>query len=134
MLEQVGGALAEVGRVGRSSHEHYDGTGYPDGLRGEGIPIESRIITACDAFSAMTTDRAYRRARPASAALEEMLRCAGTQFDPDVVKALSAVIGSPLDDVAESATSPGEEQPRPTNPVARPAPISPTALSAARSA
>jgi putative nucleotidyltransferase with HDIG domain len=115
MLEQVGGVLAEVGRVVRSSHEHYDGTGYPDGLRGESIPIESRIVTACDAFSAMTTDRAYRRARPASAALKEMRRCAGTQFDPDVVKALSAVIGSPVDDITESPTSPGEQPYRATN-------------------
>jgi HD-GYP domain-containing protein (c-di-GMP phosphodiesterase class II) len=92
MLVRVGGALAEVGAVVRSSHEHYDGRGYPDGLRADEIPLESRIIAACDAFSAMTTDRAYRKGRPDYAALEELRRCAGTQFDPDVVRALCAVI------------------------------------------
>jgi len=92
MLVQVGGVLAEVGRVVRSSHEHFDGGGYPDGLRGDEIPIESRIVTTCDAFSAMTTDRPYRRARPPLAALEELQHCAGSQFDPDVVRALVAAL------------------------------------------
>jgi HD-GYP domain-containing protein (c-di-GMP phosphodiesterase class II) len=107
MLVTVGGVLAEVGRIVRCSHEHYDGSGYPDGMRSEQIPIESRIVTACDAFSAMTTDRSYRRARPVSAALEEMRRCAGTQFDPQVVQALCAIVGEhdakTTDPVAELA-------------------------------
>jgi HD-GYP domain-containing protein (c-di-GMP phosphodiesterase class II) len=103
MLLQVGGVLAEVGRVIRSSHEHVDGSGYPDGLRDDEIPIESRIITACDAFSAMTTDRSYRRARPAAAALGELWRCAGTQFDTQVVHALSAVVTRTPVDGAPSA-------------------------------
>src|SRR5258705_7442830 len=62
MLDRVGGVLGEVGRVVRSSHEHFDGSGYPDGLLGEAIPIEARIVSCCDAFSAMTTTRSYRDA------------------------------------------------------------------------
>ena len=85
MLRQVGGILSGIGRLVRSSHERYDGLGYPDGLVGEEIPIESRIVSACDAFSAMTTDRAYRPALTIEAAVEELRRCSGTQFDPNVV-------------------------------------------------
>ena len=92
MLDRVGGVLGEVGRVVRSSHEHFDGSGYPDGLSGEGIPIEARIVCACDAFSAMTTTRSYRKAMSMEAAREELIRNAGTQFDPRVVDALLAVI------------------------------------------
>ena len=88
MLDSVGGALTRAGEIVRSSHEYYDGTGYPDGLAGEAIPIEARICSVCDAFSAMTTDRAYRPAMSEPEALEELRRCAGTQFDPRVVKAL----------------------------------------------
>ena len=60
MLDRVGGLLSEVGRVVRSSHEKWDGTGYPDGLVGEQIPVGSAIVCCCDAFNAMTTDRSYR--------------------------------------------------------------------------
>ena len=63
MLERVGGLLGDVGRLVRSCHEHWDGNGYPDGLAGEAIPLVARIVCACDAFSAMTTDRPYRAAR-----------------------------------------------------------------------
>jgi HD-GYP domain-containing protein (c-di-GMP phosphodiesterase class II) len=94
MLDRVGGVLGEVGRVVRSSHEHYDGTGYPDGLRGEAIPVEARIVACCDAFSAMTTTRSYRRAMSVEAAREELVRNAGTQFDPRVVEALLDFIGN----------------------------------------
>ena len=62
LLQRVGGRLAEVGRIVRSCHEHWDGTGYPDGLAGREIPLVARIVGCCDAFSAMTTDRSYRRA------------------------------------------------------------------------
>lgn len=93
MLEGVGGVLAEVGRIVRSSHEHYDGRGYPDGLVGEAIPIEARICVACDAFSAMTTDRPYRQALTLNAALRELEGNAGTQFDPSVVAVLVAIVG-----------------------------------------
>ena len=89
MLAQVGGALAGVGRYVRWTHEHFDGHGYPDGIAGEQIPIESRIVAVCDAFSAMTTDRAYRPAMPTEAALAELRRCSGSQFDPVVVGALA---------------------------------------------
>jgi putative nucleotidyltransferase with HDIG domain len=69
----------------RSHHEHFDGTGYPDGLRGEAIPIEARIMAVADAFDAMTSDRPYRRALSEQAALDELRRHAGTHFDPRVV-------------------------------------------------
>jgi HD-GYP domain-containing protein (c-di-GMP phosphodiesterase class II) len=92
ILKQVGGALARVARYVRSSHERYDGRGYPDGLAGEAIPIESRIVSVCDAFSAMTTDRPYRHAMPVDVALQELHDSAGTQFDPSVVSALEHVL------------------------------------------
>lgn len=92
MLNRVGGVLAEVGLIVRSSHEHYDGSGYPDGLAGEEIPIEARIVTCCDAFSAMTTTRSYRKAMPLEAALAELHACAGTQFDPQVAEALATIV------------------------------------------
>jgi putative nucleotidyltransferase with HDIG domain len=88
MLERVGGALARVGVVVRASHERWDGGGYPDGLAGEAIPLAARIVSACDAYNAMTTDRSYRRALPVADAIAELERCAGSQFDPAVVAAL----------------------------------------------
>jgi HD-GYP domain-containing protein (c-di-GMP phosphodiesterase class II) len=69
-------------------HEHWDGSGYPHGLRGEQIPIGSRIILVADALDAMTTERSYSRAVGFDAAIEELHRCSGTQFDPTVVAAL----------------------------------------------
>jgi HD-GYP domain-containing protein (c-di-GMP phosphodiesterase class II) len=93
MLERIGGLLAHVGRLVRSCHEHWDGNGYPDQLAGTAIPLVARVVCACDAFSAMTTDRSYRAARTEAESLEEMVRCAGTQFDPDVVAALVRAIG-----------------------------------------
>jgi HD-GYP domain-containing protein (c-di-GMP phosphodiesterase class II) len=92
MLKQVGGTLATVGRYVRASHERYDGHGYPDGLTGEAIPLESRIVCACDSYNAMTTDRPYSAARPVSDALAELHRCSGNQFDPTVVDALDHVL------------------------------------------
>jgi HD-GYP domain-containing protein (c-di-GMP phosphodiesterase class II) len=92
MLCQVGGALVEVGRIVRASHERYDGQGYPDGLTGEEIPLEARIVTACDSYSAMTTDRPYRPARAPADALAELERCAGSQFDPRVVATLRELL------------------------------------------
>jgi HD-GYP domain-containing protein (c-di-GMP phosphodiesterase class II) len=92
MLENVGGVLARVGAIVRASHEDYDGTGYPDGLAGDEIPIEARICSACDAFSAMTTDRPYRPAMPLAEALAELRRCSGTQFDPIVIATLGEMM------------------------------------------
>jgi putative nucleotidyltransferase with HDIG domain len=91
LLKKVGGLLGEVGTIVRSCHERWDGAGYPDGLAGESIPLVARIVCTCDAFSAMTTTRSYRAARSVGEALEELQRCAGTQFDPLVVDALVAV-------------------------------------------
>jgi HD-GYP domain-containing protein (c-di-GMP phosphodiesterase class II) len=91
MLETVGGLLAEIGSLVRSCHERWDGGGYPDGLAGEQIPLVARIVCACDAFSAMTTNRSYRAAMSPGDALVELRRCAGTQFDPRVVDALAAI-------------------------------------------
>jgi putative two-component system response regulator len=71
----------------RHHHERYDGTGYPDGLAGEVIPLEARIVTVADGLDAMTTTRSYRTALSLSQACEEILRCSGTQFDPLVVEA-----------------------------------------------
>jgi HD-GYP domain-containing protein (c-di-GMP phosphodiesterase class II) len=91
MLDRVGGMLGHVGHLVRSCHEHWDGNGYPDKLAGETIPLVARIVCACDALSAMTTDRPYRAARTHDDALAELKRCSGTQFDPQVVTALLRV-------------------------------------------
>ena len=85
-------ALAETARLVRSSHERWDGGGYPDGLGGEAIPLGARIITVCDSFDAMQSVRPYKAGRSTSAALAELRRCAGTQFDPAVVEAFCAVV------------------------------------------
>jgi len=94
MLGQVGGLLGNVGHVVRSSHERWDGVGYPDHLAGENIPIAARIVSACDAWSAMTTDRAYRSRLSDEEATLELRMCSGTQFDPRVVDALLDVLTS----------------------------------------
>ncbi|MDR7536332.1 MAG: HD-GYP domain-containing protein [Armatimonadota bacterium] len=73
----------------RHSHERWDGTGYPDGLAGEAIPLHARILAVADAFEAMTSDRPYRKAWPVEHALAEIVRHAGTQFDPAVVQAFT---------------------------------------------
>jgi HD-GYP domain-containing protein (c-di-GMP phosphodiesterase class II) len=93
MLEQVGGLLGEVGNLVRSCHEHFDGSGYPDGRAGDEIPLVARIVCCCDAFHAMTSDRAYRKALSQEVALTELRANSGTQFDPRVVEALEAVVG-----------------------------------------
>ncbi|MEN3282110.1 MAG: hypothetical protein V7607_3250 [Solirubrobacteraceae bacterium] len=85
--------LGSVARMVRHEHERFDGGGYPDGLRGDGIPIGSRVILACDAYHAMTSDRAYRSAMEHEEAIAELARCAGSQFDPEVVGALVNYLG-----------------------------------------
>jgi putative nucleotidyltransferase with HDIG domain len=92
MLERVGGLLARVGVVVRASHERFDGGGYPDGLAGDAIPLAARIVSACDAYNAMTTDRSYRNALSVGVAVAELRANSGTQFDPGVVEALVAVV------------------------------------------
>ena len=92
MLAQVGGLLADVGLVVRASHERWDGGGYPDGLAGEQIPLAACIVSACDAFNAMTTDRSYRKALPLAVAVGELRKHSGTQFCPAVVEALVSLV------------------------------------------
>lgn len=95
MLARVGGLLTEIGKIVRSTHERWDGNGYPDGLAGEQIPLPARIIACCDAYSAMTTHRSYRPARAHGAALAELQLQAGSQFDPVVVEALRRAVTAP---------------------------------------
>ena len=89
-IEQLG----EVRLIVRCAHEHYDGTGYPDHLVGEQIPLESRIVLACDAYHAMTTDRPYRRSLGEEEAKRRLVEASGTQFDPEVVDALLRVLSA----------------------------------------
>jgi leucyl aminopeptidase (aminopeptidase T)/HD-GYP domain-containing protein (c-di-GMP phosphodiesterase class II) len=103
MLDKIGGLMREVGGIVRASHEQWDGSGYPDGLRGEAIPVEARIVCACDAFNAMTTTRSYRSAMPLPDAIAELTRCAGSQFDPEVVDALVSVVSASAVERVESA-------------------------------
>jgi two-component system cell cycle response regulator len=83
-------ALARVATLVRASHERWDGAGYPDGLAGDAIPVGARIVAVADAFAAMLAGRPYRAARTPEAALDELRRVAGTQFDPVVVDAWCA--------------------------------------------
>jgi diguanylate cyclase (GGDEF)-like protein len=91
-IVSVAPALVRAGTLIRSSHEHFDGTGYPDRLAGEQIPIGARVIAVCDAYEAIVSDRPYRAARSPHEALAELRRCAGDQFDPAVVAAFEATI------------------------------------------
>jgi two-component system, cell cycle response regulator len=88
-------ALSGVAKLVRSSHERFDGSGYPDGLRGSEIPLGARIILVCDAFDAMTSERPYAATFSTQEALDELQRCAGTQFDPVVVEAFVALSREP---------------------------------------
>lgn len=83
-------ALARVAEIVRATHERYDGAGYPRGLAAEQIPLASRIVFVCDSFDAMISERPYRAAKTEAAALAELRRCAGAQFDPVVVEAFIA--------------------------------------------
>ena len=85
--------LGCVARIVRHEHERFDGSGYPDGLAGQAIPLGSRIILACDAYHAMTSDRPYRARIPHEDAVAELVRCAGSQFDPRIIAALVGHLG-----------------------------------------
>ncbi len=85
-------ALSTVAKLVRHSHERWDGAGYPDRLAGDRIPLGSRIVSVCDAFDAMVGERPYRESRNFVGALEELVKCAGSQFDPDVVAAFVRVV------------------------------------------
>jgi HD-GYP domain-containing protein (c-di-GMP phosphodiesterase class II) len=85
MLRPLG--LTNIGRVVRHHHERYDGRGYPDGLGGKGIPLGARIVAVAECFEDMVSDLPYKSARTFEDALDELRRCSGTQFDPQVVMA-----------------------------------------------
>ena len=93
---RAGPGLGAIASVVRHEHEHWDGGGYPDGLRGEEIPIGARIILVCDAYHAMTSDRPYRAAMPPARALAAVEAGAGSQFDPDVAAALIDAVAPPV--------------------------------------
>jgi diguanylate cyclase (GGDEF)-like protein len=97
-------ALAAVAKLVRSTHERFDGAGYPDGLPGDAIPLIARIVAVCDAYDAMTTTRAYRDARTPSTAIAELRHCSGTQFDPEVVEAFVSELDA-LNDQERVATT-----------------------------
>lgn len=111
MLDRVGGALTDAGTIVRAHHERWDGAGYPDGLAGDDIPLAARIITVCDSFSAMTTNRSYSAARSHDEALVELQRCSGSQFDPTVVDALYRVLERDPNLVAANAGAQRRELP-----------------------
>ena len=105
--------LADVATAVRHEHERWDGTGYPDGLAGEDIPLASRIVLACDAYNALVSDRPYRQALSDQEATAELRRCTATQFDPAVVEALLACLAAPAtprehssDDLARALVEP----------------------------
>jgi HD-GYP domain-containing protein (c-di-GMP phosphodiesterase class II) len=104
MLERVGGFMRQVGVIVRAHHERWDGKGYPDGLVGEQSPLEARIVSCCDAWNAMRTDRPYREALPYETAVAQMRENAGAQFDPLVVRALLEAVSSESAAPAESTS------------------------------
>ncbi len=84
LLNEAG--LEEIAKIARHHHERYDGKGYPDGLVGDAIPFESRILAVVDAFDAMTTNRPYKKAMTIEEAILEIERCSGSQFDPNLAE------------------------------------------------
>jgi HD-GYP domain-containing protein (c-di-GMP phosphodiesterase class II) len=128
MLDRVGGFMRQVGSIVRSHHERWDGGGYPDGLKGEQIPLEARIISCCDTWNAMRTDRPYRKALDYATAEGELRSAAGSQLDPSLVEALLEIVASEAEAEAAAAkqqsVSPdaaGAPQPRLEYGFARPA-------------
>ena len=116
MLDRVGGFMHDVGVIVRSHHERWDGRGYPDGLAGEAIPLEARIITCCDSWNAMRTNRSYRKALSHEVALAELLANAGHQFDPQIVAALVKVIEEAGAHERDVTTSPSSGAPSASDP------------------
>jgi len=114
MLERVGGFMRQVGLIVRSHHERWDGGGYPDGLAGEQIPLEARIVTCCDTWNAMRTDRPYRNALAHDIAVAELIANAGGQFDPQVVETFVRMV-APADqaDASQANAGPAVRAPAP---------------------
>jgi putative nucleotidyltransferase with HDIG domain len=106
MLDRVGGFMRQVGLIVRSHHERWDGGGYPDGLAGEAIPLEARIIACCDTWNAMRTDRPYRKALPYDIAAAELASNSGTQFDPSLVNLLIEIVKAEEPSAADPAPAP----------------------------
>ena len=96
LLERTQGLLS-IAPLVRSSHERWDGHGYPDGLAGDRIPLPARIVSGCDAFDAITEERGYGPRLPVREAVEELRRGSGTQFDPEIVDALCDVVEHGID-------------------------------------
>lgn len=97
---------AHTAELVRSTHEHFDGNGYPDGLAGESIPLGARIIAVCDAFNAMTSERPFRKAMSPAVALRELEACSGSQFDPVVVDAFFASAAEQADSFRATSATP----------------------------
>ena len=114
MLDRIGGFMHDVGLIVRSHHERWDGGGYPDGLAGEEIPLEARIVTCCDSWNAMRTDRAYRKALAPEVALEELRANAGRQFDPHIVEVLTALVGQTAETSEPAPAAAAIPQPSPS--------------------
>jgi diguanylate cyclase (GGDEF)-like protein len=112
-------ALAPIAPIVRHEHEHWDGTGYPDGLAGRRIPLGSRIILACDAYMAMTAPRPYRPALTPEDALAELRKGAGVRFDPEVVDALLDLLGQSPPDVPDRSLGVRLPPPPPESPSRR---------------
>jgi HD-GYP domain-containing protein (c-di-GMP phosphodiesterase class II) len=93
LIERANG-LRNAAPLVKHHHERVDGTGYPDGLKGDEIPLGSRIIAVCEAYDMMTAELAYQSAKTPDEALAELRRCAGTQFDPGVVESFARVLAS----------------------------------------
>jgi putative nucleotidyltransferase with HDIG domain len=119
MLDRVGGFMREVGLIVRSHHERWDGSGYPDELAGEQIPLEARIIACCDAWNAMRTDRPYRDALSVEVAVAELLAHAGKQFDPHVVDTFVRLVAPGA--LTTSRPEPGKVAATPASAVRAPA-------------
>jgi HD-GYP domain-containing protein (c-di-GMP phosphodiesterase class II) len=98
--------LRDAAEIVLAHQEFFDGTGYPRSLRGEQIPLGSRIFSIADALDAMLSDRPYRKALPMSHAREEIRRCAGTQFDPRIVEVFLSISEKHLIELRENLGSP----------------------------
>jgi len=90
----------DIAPIVQHHHEWFDGSGYPDGIAGEEIPLEARVIALCDAYDAMTSDSSYKVSVPLAEAVAELRRGAGTQFDPELVETFVALVSESSDDAA----------------------------------